>query len=75
MSLQGFQGAAGELRAPSGKLLHRTADVLNLLSIGKTTFYRLVASGKLKIVKIGSATFVPDDSIRAYVDSLVQEAA
>lgn len=75
MSLQRFQGAAGDLRAPMGKLLHRTADVLNLLSIGKTTFYRLVADGKLKIVKIGAATFVPDESIRAYVASLMREAA
>lgn len=75
MSLQEVQGAAGDLRAPTGKLLHRTADVLKILSIGKTTFYRLAAQGKLKIVKIGTATFVSDESIRAFVASLEQGAA
>jgi len=69
------QGAPGHLCAPTGKLLHRRKDAQHALSIGNTKFYELVNEGKLKVVKIGSASFVPDESLRAYVASLVQEAA
>ena len=69
------QGAAGELRAPTAKLLHRRKDAQNALSIGHSKFYELVAEGRLKIVKIGSASFVPDESLRSFLNSLEQEAA
>ncbi|MCJ2056839.1 helix-turn-helix domain-containing protein [Methylobacterium sp. J-048] len=69
------QGAAGEPRAPTGKLLHRTKDAQQILSISNSTFYRLVAAGKLKVVRIGASSYVPDESIRTFLTSLVQEAA
>lgn len=69
------QAVQGDLRAPTGKLLHRRKDAQHALSIGNTKFYELVNEGKLKIVKIGSASFVPDESLRAYVQSLMMEAA
>ncbi|MEG9525086.1 MAG: helix-turn-helix domain-containing protein [Hyphomicrobiales bacterium] len=69
------QGAAVDLRASKGKLLHRRLDVMDMLSISTTTFHRLVEQGKLKLVHIGRSSFVPDESVRAYVASLVQEAA
>jgi hypothetical protein len=69
------QAAQGYLRAPTGKLLHRRMDAQQALSIGTTKFYELVNEGKLKIVKIGSASYVPDESLRAYVASLMREAA
>lgn len=69
------QGAAGDLRAPTGKLLHRRKDAQNILSTSNTTFHRLVEQGKLKVVHIGRSSFVTDESLRAYVQSLMQEAA
>ncbi|MGH1571374.1 DNA-binding protein [Methylobacterium sp. P31] len=69
------QGAAGDLRAPTGKLLHRRLDAQHTLSVSNTTFHRLVEQGKLKVVHIGRSSFVTDESLRAYVASLVQEAA
>lgn len=75
MNSQEVQGAAGNLRASTWKLLHRARDAQSLLSISNTTFYRLVGERKLKLVKIGSASFVPDESLRAYVQSLMMEAA
>jgi hypothetical protein len=69
------QGAAGDLRAPSGKLLHRRLEAQHTLSVSNTTFHRLVEQGKLKVVHIGRSSFVTDASLRAYVASLVQEAA
>jgi hypothetical protein len=75
MNAERFQGAAGDLRASTGKLLHRRKDVQTALSIGHSKFYELVAEGRLKLVKIGSASFVPDTSLRSFVASLEQEAA
>ncbi|MCJ2126675.1 helix-turn-helix transcriptional regulator [Methylobacterium sp. J-077] len=69
------QAAQGDLRPSTGKLLHRRKDVQDALSIGHDTFYKLVAKGKLRTVKIGAATLVPDDSLRSFLNSLEQEAA
>lgn len=69
------QAAQGDLRPSTGKLLHRRKDVQDALSIGHSKFYDLVAEGRLKIVKIGAATYVPDTSLRSFLNSLEQEAA
>ncbi|MCJ2060114.1 helix-turn-helix domain-containing protein [Methylobacterium sp. J-048] len=69
------QAAQGDLRQSTGKLLHRRKDVQDALSIGHDTFYKLVARGKLRTVKIGAATLVPDDSLRSFLASLEMEAA
>ena len=69
------QGVAGDLRASTGKLLHRRLDAQHTLSVSNTTFHRLVEQGKLKVVHIGRASYVTDESLCAYVASLVREAA
>jgi hypothetical protein len=69
------RAAQGDLRLSKGKLLHRRKDVQDALSIGHDTFYKLVAKGKLRIVKIVAASFVPDESLRAFMASLETEAA
>ncbi|WP_267427095.1 DNA-binding protein [Methylobacterium sp. GC_Met_2] len=69
------QGAAGDLRASTGKLLHRRLDAQHTLSVSNTTFHRLVEQGKLKIVHIGRASYVTDESLRSFLNSLEQEAA
>jgi excisionase family DNA binding protein len=74
MALQDVQAPQQELRASTGRLLHRRLDVLDMLQIGNTTFYRLVAEGKLEVVKIGTATRVTDESVQALIMSL-REAA
>ncbi len=39
------------------------------LGIGRTTVYRLINEGNLKVVKIGRRTLVTSESIRALVPS------
>ncbi|MCJ2099368.1 DNA-binding protein [Methylobacterium sp. E-046] len=55
--------------------MHRRKDAQHALSISNTKFHALVNEGKLKLVHQGRASFVPDESLRAYVASLMQEAA
>lgn len=75
MNSQKVQDGVENLRASTGKLLHRPNDVKAALGIGTTTLYRLIGEGKLKTVKIGSATRITDESMRAFVASLEREAA
>ena len=56
-------------------LLHPIPEARGILGgIGNSKFYGIVAAGQLKLVKIGSRSFVTDDEIRRYVATL-QEAA
>ena len=75
MNWHGKPAPQGDLRDATGKLLHRVSDVKQMLGIGHTTTYRLIGEGKLKVVKIGAATRITDESVRAFVASLGQEAA
>jgi excisionase family DNA binding protein len=75
MNTERFQAAQVDLRPSPLKLLHRPNEVREALGIGNTTLYRLIGEGRLKVVKIGSATRITDDSLRAFTASLKTEAA
>lgn len=53
-------------------MLHTINDTCKLLSIGRTTVYRLIDDGHLERVKIGQRTLVTHDSICALIDSARQ---
>ena len=58
------------------KLLHPIPEARQMLGgLGNTKFYEVVAAGQLKLVKIGSRSFVTDDELRRYADSLSDEGA
>ncbi len=53
------------------KQLYPIRDTQEILGgISRATLYRLVKLGKLKLVKIGSRSFCPEGSIRAYLDKI-----
>ena len=45
-------------------------DLMEYLSIGRTTAYRLLRSGKIKTLKIGKLYRIPKKAIDDYVDSV-----
>jgi excisionase family DNA binding protein len=45
----------------------RIADACRYLSIGRTSVYRLIAEGRLRPVKFGTATLIP----RSQLDALL----
>ena len=58
----------------SDKLLYPIPEARAVLgNIGHSKFYEIVASGQLKLVKIGRRSFVTPDELRRYVDSLSDE--
>ena len=51
-------------------LLHSIQDSTQLLGIGRSTLYGLIADGKICTVKIGRRTLIPDQEIKRYVKML-----
>jgi excisionase family DNA binding protein len=48
---------------------YRIPEVMELLGLSQTTIYRMVAEGRLKLVKVGKrASAVPADSLCAYMN-------
>jgi excisionase family DNA binding protein len=45
----------------------RIPQAAQMLGVGRTTIYTLINSGEIEIIKIGSATVIVVDSLRAYV--------
>ena len=52
------------------KLLYTIAEACGALGVKKSTLYNLVSDGRLRMVKLGKLSMVPDDSIRALVAGL-----
>jgi len=38
-----------------------------MLGIGKSTLYEMIASGEIETIKVGRSTLVPTDSLRAFL--------
>jgi excisionase family DNA binding protein len=56
------------------KLLLTAEEAAEVLGIGRSKVYELMASGVLASVKIGSCRRVPAAALRAYVNSLATTA-
>jgi predicted DNA-binding transcriptional regulator AlpA len=56
-------------------LLHPVPAALKMLSIGRTSFYKLVDSGEIKLVKIGAKSLVADSNIREFITARLGKVA
>lgn len=54
------------------KLLLRPVEAAEVIGIGRSKIYQLLASGELPSVKIGSSVRVPLDELRAWVRRQVE---
>ena len=55
-----------ELPGNSGRINWRVDDFCRAHGVGRTFFYEQVKHGKIKIIKIGSRTLIPDSEARAW---------
>jgi excisionase family DNA binding protein len=53
----------------SGKLAYRVEDAAKSIGVSRATVYRLIASGKLKTVKIGRIRLVSARALNALVEN------
>ena len=57
------------------KLLLTAGEAAELLGIGRTKTYQLIAGGRLASVKIGASRRIPMEALRSYVAALTGKAA
>ncbi len=67
-TMQAIQSMETEM--PDEKLLFRPAEAQHMLGIGRAKFWLLVKEGAFETRKIRSATVVPAESLRRFVESL-----
>ena len=72
-----MSGAAGSGRLASPKasggeapepITVRVPGALQMTGLSRTKLYALIAAGEIEIVKVGTATLIVVESIRAFVD-------
>lgn len=56
------------------KYLYKIPEAMTLLSLGRSTFFEQMRTGRIKFVKQGNATLIPASAIRAYVALLERES-
>lgn len=56
----------------TGKEILTREEVMEILKIGRSTFYRLLQTGELKGFKEGNRYKVPVESIEAYIDKKIK---
>jgi excisionase family DNA binding protein len=55
------------------KLAYSIREACTVSSLGKTTIYSLIATGRLKAVRVGSRTVIPADSLCALINGHTEE--
>jgi excisionase family DNA binding protein len=57
------------------KAAYRVGETLDILGIGRTTFYELIAAKRLRVVKCGKRTLILAGDLAKFLDSLRVGAA
>ena len=53
-----------------GRILYSVQEAAELLGVGRTFMFYLVATGEIESLKIGKLRKIPRDAIETYVDKL-----
>ena len=54
--------------ALQGPITVRVREACRLTGIGRSKLYELIAAGEIEIVKVGTITLIPTESLRRFVD-------
>ena len=57
------------------KKLLTTTEVQEMLSVGRTRVFALIASGQLRSVLIGSSRRIPTDSVGEFIQELLLQSS
>jgi excisionase family DNA binding protein len=52
-----------------------TFEAQNILSIGRTRLFRLIGSGEIESVLIGSSRRIPASAIKKFIEKLLADSA
>ncbi len=54
------------------RLLYRISEAADILGISRSTLYRLIASGELATIRVGTAPRIPAKVLERFVDQAVR---
>ncbi len=57
------------------RMLYPINDAVEVLGIGRSTLYELIATGEIDVVKIGRRTLIVQDELERYVKRLTAREA
>ncbi len=52
------------------RLLNPVPDACYQLGVGRSTLYKLISDGKIKAVKVGNRTLIPQGELNAYAEDV-----
>ena len=52
-----------------------TVEAQNILSIGRTRLFKLIASGEIESVRIGSSRRIPVSAVEKFIEKLIADSA
>ena len=59
----------------AARVAHSVENTAALLDVGRTTVFEMIRTGRLKAVKLGGRTLIPDAALRDFLASLPAVAA
>lgn len=59
-----------QLALPFGTITVKISVAVQMTGIGRTKLYELIKDGQIEAIKVGTATLVPVDSLRRFLDGL-----
>jgi excisionase family DNA binding protein len=62
-----------QLALPFGTITVKISVAVQMTGIGRTKMYELIKDGQIEAIKVGTATLVPVDSLRRFLDGLRQK--
>lgn len=74
VSLAGPTPVARAAPQPTGPLLLRVAEAAALLSVSRSSLYQLIASGEVRVVRLGRTVRIPRQELERLAASRLSEA-
>lgn len=59
-----------QLKLPFDTITVKISVAVQMTGIGRTKLYELIKDGQIEAIKVGTATLVPIDSLRRFLDGL-----
>ncbi|WP_084673961.1 helix-turn-helix domain-containing protein [Methylobacterium sp. WSM2598] len=73
MNSQPVQVPQGDLRASTPKLAFTVDQACYALGLGRTTVYELLATGRIKGIKIGNRRLILADGLRTFLANIEED--
>jgi excisionase family DNA binding protein len=62
-----------QLKLPFDTITVKISVAVQITGIGRTKLYELINDGQIESIKVGTATLIPVDSLRRFLDGLRQK--